>query len=399
MTDALHNLFLIHSMKTPINAGLLQTDLDCAGFDLLNFSGGGGGSSGLTGAFNVMDAPYNATGDGTTNDTAAIQAALNDADASGGAMVLIPVGTFSCNPLTFTRKVRIVGLHPILSVIKARASGTLLSHTGVQDLSGTTNFENIQGPQVENLTLEGNSVGTIGLQMRDTHHVHPTNVSAYRFTDAGIEMKGTICSTLVRCRGIKNATGFRWVNDPSPPPAVYPGNFPTNLDAMIDCVMFNNTFRGLDYTGGYGLILQGITDVESNGTAGNANAGGLYISATAITPGAHGLVQNGILWAEANNGGFNIKFAAVTATTVHQLNGAYLYNIAATPTRAILLEGTGGGANILTLSNVLTASGDAQRSVYRTGANAIVYSMSGNDVVHAGGVGTVFTPNYTATSP
>jgi len=32
-------------MKTPINTGILQSDLDCAGFDLINFSGGSGGTA------------------------------------------------------------------------------------------------------------------------------------------------------------------------------------------------------------------------------------------------------------------------------------------------------------------------------------------------------------------
>ncbi|AYP68717.1 hypothetical protein BpsS36_00011 [Bacillus phage vB_BpsS-36] len=43
---------------------------------------------------NVKDAPYNAKGDGTTNDTQAIQRALNDVRDLGGGTVLIPDGVF-----------------------------------------------------------------------------------------------------------------------------------------------------------------------------------------------------------------------------------------------------------------------------------------------------------------
>lgn len=42
--------------------------------------------------FNVLD--YGATGDGTTNDTAAIQAALTAAEAAGGGTVFLPKGEF-----------------------------------------------------------------------------------------------------------------------------------------------------------------------------------------------------------------------------------------------------------------------------------------------------------------
>jgi hypothetical protein len=53
------------------------------------------GQGGLTRPFlNVRD--YGATGDGTTNDTVAIQAAINAADASGNVLVF-PPATYKCN--------------------------------------------------------------------------------------------------------------------------------------------------------------------------------------------------------------------------------------------------------------------------------------------------------------
>ncbi|MEU3599351.1 right-handed parallel beta-helix repeat-containing protein [Streptomyces sp. NPDC006798] len=47
------------------------------------------------GVFNVRD--YGAIGNGTTNDTAAIQAALNAARTAGGGTVVIPLGTYAVN--------------------------------------------------------------------------------------------------------------------------------------------------------------------------------------------------------------------------------------------------------------------------------------------------------------
>lgn len=48
--------------------------------------------SGQPGIFNVRNSPYNAVGNGTTNDAAAIQAALDAAHTAGGGIVLIPGG-------------------------------------------------------------------------------------------------------------------------------------------------------------------------------------------------------------------------------------------------------------------------------------------------------------------
>jgi hypothetical protein len=67
------------SIRTPINNGLLQSDLDCAGFDLLNFSGsigGGSGSSGLD-ERTFLAADIGLVGDGATDNTAALQAWLD----------------------------------------------------------------------------------------------------------------------------------------------------------------------------------------------------------------------------------------------------------------------------------------------------------------------------------
>jgi hypothetical protein len=47
------------------------------------------------GEYNVKDPPYNAVGNGTTNDRAAIQAAIDAAATAGGGVVFLPPGTYS----------------------------------------------------------------------------------------------------------------------------------------------------------------------------------------------------------------------------------------------------------------------------------------------------------------
>lgn len=86
-------------INEPIYKGILQSDLDCDGYDLLNFSGGGGGGTSLPpGWVSVKAAPYNAAGDGVTDDTVAIQTALNHINTlPGGGTLFFPPGAYLCN--------------------------------------------------------------------------------------------------------------------------------------------------------------------------------------------------------------------------------------------------------------------------------------------------------------
>lgn len=72
---------------TPITAAALE--------DLESRVGGG--------VFNVKDEPYNAEGDGSTDDLTAINAAIAACQAAGGGTVYFPRGTYYCSaPLTIT---------------------------------------------------------------------------------------------------------------------------------------------------------------------------------------------------------------------------------------------------------------------------------------------------------
>jgi polygalacturonase len=57
---------------------------------------------------NVTQAPYNARGDGTTDNTTAIQTAINDVNARGGGTVQIPgPGVYLTGPLTMKNKINL----------------------------------------------------------------------------------------------------------------------------------------------------------------------------------------------------------------------------------------------------------------------------------------------------
>lgn len=86
-----------------------------------------GATEGLV--FNVMDPQYGATGDGTTDDTTAVQAAMTA--AAGGGTVFFPKGTYRVTgALNMTESCSLVGVKPgVSAIVHDSASADILNLT------------------------------------------------------------------------------------------------------------------------------------------------------------------------------------------------------------------------------------------------------------------------------
>ncbi|HQP34465.1 MAG TPA: glycosyl hydrolase family 28-related protein [Polyangiaceae bacterium] len=112
------------------------------------------------GYVNARSAPYNAAGDGTTDDTAAIQQALDDVGAAGGGVVFLPTGNYNV-----ATHLSIPALTALVGVFRAPQAGfrtaptspygtTLFASEGAGDTGGTA-FITLAGIGA---TLEGVTV-------------------------------------------------------------------------------------------------------------------------------------------------------------------------------------------------------------------------------------------------
>lgn len=153
-------------IRTPINNGLLQSDLDCDNFDLLNttIEGGDGGGGGFQ--FDVTT--YGAIGDGVTDDTTAIQDALAAIPSTGG-LLYFPAGTYKYtgSTLTLDRNITVMGdgggtqiitITPLASVHGKRATTTI-------------DFDSATGTLFD-VTEDGCAFKNLGL--RNPHSTAPT---------------------------------------------------------------------------------------------------------------------------------------------------------------------------------------------------------------------------------
>lgn len=113
------------------------------------------------GYVNVRDAPYNAAGDGTTNDAPAFQHALDDVGNQGGGIVFVPTGNYLIDGSLSV---------PAATVLKGVASHVqrFWGKMNKNQVFGTTllavaNAGNENGPAFINLA--GDSSGVEGLQI------------------------------------------------------------------------------------------------------------------------------------------------------------------------------------------------------------------------------------------
>lgn len=143
---------------------------------------------------NVREQPYNAAGNGTTDDTAAIQAAINAA-AISGLPVYVPSGTYKVTSLIYTSNLRIFGAGSRLSILKrqvASSSGVLGGVVG--GIGALTAVEDLI---VEDLTFDGDQANTTygsnAAALLHAYHCKRVTVKRCRFMNGsgyGVGLQG-----------------------------------------------------------------------------------------------------------------------------------------------------------------------------------------------------------------
>lgn len=108
--------------------------------------------------YDVTEAPFNATGDGVTNDATAINLALTTAHNDGGGTVFLPAGTYVVDHLDIGSNTEIVGDRAGATVLKRATSSDqpLLVANATGTVPGAT------GIIVSKLAFDGNKAEAVG---------------------------------------------------------------------------------------------------------------------------------------------------------------------------------------------------------------------------------------------
>lgn len=184
------NTDVIRALATDEGAGLLGLSVDS------DYVAGTVGDR-LKRVVYVTDAPFLAAGNGSTDDTAAIQAAIDYAEtiASGslctGATVYFPPGTYK-----------------VSATLTVTVSGVCLEGSGVQAaaLLRTTDYG-------DTLRISSNGTasptsGIVGIRVRGIQFIHATNVVPVQTSGAAVAMYGAQESLIEDCLAINHYDHF-----------------------------------------------------------------------------------------------------------------------------------------------------------------------------------------------
>lgn len=137
---------------------------------------------------NVKD--FGAVGDGVTDDTVAIQNALNFKRSSGGGTVRIPEGIYIVKSSIFVpSRVRLIGEGTRSSIIKWGNVDTTGYLNGVVYATETVTDDFLFSHSVKSLMIDGNGVAGVCLALRGIQeNCSYEDLVVVRFKDAGIDV-------------------------------------------------------------------------------------------------------------------------------------------------------------------------------------------------------------------
>jgi len=256
--------------------------------------------------FNVKKAPYNAEADGTTDDTGAIQDALDDAGTAGGGTVYLPAGRYNiAGHLSVPGNVELRGVSDGPYHYGSKRKGTVLlasenqgdesgdpflalgQDAGVRGLSVFYPIQNFSAPIAYPATIQGNGAGAYvkDVTLPDSYTGIKMNEGDYLID----YVRGVALKTFIDLDGVNGDPGYirnlmntvgDWQDagrEDNAPRINWWMNTPSTMATgiRIHNTSHVNVFQSFSYGVGYGIGISGnSSDIQVYGFgADNAEHG------------------------------------------------------------------------------------------------------------------------------
>lgn len=313
---------------------------------------------------------------GTTDMTAAIQAAIDVIYTQGGGDVIIPAGDYGVTALSREW----IGLNGLdVTCVNIRGQGKTASI--LRKIGATTtpilrlHALNVQSPAffISDIELIGNAKGHNGIQCTLLSRLAFHRVSIYQ-CDIGFYSEGTQLSTFKDCTFTANNTGYEATSFAEDNSAAI---IQPNAMQFYGGEIRTNTSWGVDLLEGDLTTFHG-TNFERNGTASTSTTGAIIVRGTIDVRTTYPTVELDSCFFESNRGGNVIQAEASNLTL--SLKNIHMYSPDA-------------DGNVISIAAISMLRLD-HYAAYGTGA--AVTSAAINTVIIGGRLGT-YTDNSTTT--
>jgi len=298
---------------------------------------------------------YGAVGDNSTDNTEAIQDLLDSLSATGGT-IYFPSGVYKTHTLTVPNNVCLLGdKGKNTSVLRSISAEPLINvvHTTFKAYNSL----------IQNITLNGNSIGTIGLNTQWVGCFRMADCIVNGFTDTQIKLIGTLVGEFDNCyiQGGQYGVYADKYNGASIAP---------NALTFTNCEFYSSSKYAAKFNNGASVRFRDC-DLEGNGTNGDGTTGVIYHTnyENLLDHTIVGLILDGC-WIEANYGGMILidDNVATTKTNLSIISNTIM--ISNTPEFDLKVVGATSPNKVILRGNTLSDS--IANSVIIDGAGAEV---------------------------
>jgi Pectate lyase superfamily protein len=313
------------------------------------------------GEFNILTYGASASASASAN-TQAFNQAIIDATPTNGT-VIIPAGTYMVNTINYTPKVSIRGVGRNTTILKSAVAAPMFVYDG---------FEMIYNPgagDLSHFTLDGNSIGTIGLKIQNFAYYRYHDLIIHGFTEYCADTLGMILGEWSNVHFLGNTPGANGVRGGFNPSTSI-GVMQSNLNIFSHCQFQNLKGKAVVFDKASSLQFRSC-DFENLGIPNDFNTGGIFMTNTSPNSEGVGLVLDAC-WFEVNQG-VCVDLKPSQGSTRHIITNSMIHQYSGASPCGIRMESTGAAQTLFLNGSTIVGY---PVSVQTIGGNSLTELMS-----------------------